>query len=54
MAEACEQAEDGNGGVEIESGGESDGGQQREKFGGRDFEDVEHWLGQYHGMAVAL
>ncbi len=44
MAEAGQQAEDGDGGVEIESGGEADGGQQGEQFRGRDFEDVEHSL----------
>jgi len=45
MAEAGQQAEDGDGGVEVQSGGESDGGQQGEQFRGRDFEDVEHALG---------
>jgi hypothetical protein len=45
MAEAGEQAQDGDRGVKVESGGESDGGQQREEFGGRDLEDVEHFVG---------
>ena len=42
MAEAGQQAEDGDGGVEVQAGGESDRGQQREEFRGRDLKDVQH------------
>ena len=42
MAEARQQSKDSDGGVEIQSCGEADGGQQREEFAGRNFEDVEH------------
>ena len=37
MGEAGQEAEDGDRGVEIQAGGEADGDQQREEFGGRDF-----------------
>ena len=40
MAETGQQAEDGDGGVEIQSGGEADCGQQGEEFGGRDLQDI--------------
>lgn len=40
MAEACEQAEGGDGGVDVESGGEGDRGEQREEFGQRDLQPV--------------
>jgi hypothetical protein len=42
MAEAGEQSEDGGGGVEVESGREGNGGKQREEFGKRQLEKVEH------------
>jgi hypothetical protein len=44
MAEASKQSEDDDGGVEIQSGGESNGRQQGEKLGRRDVENVEHFL----------
>ena len=42
MAETGEQSEDGDGEVEVESGGKGDGGHECEEFGGRNVEEVEH------------
>ena len=42
MSEAREQPEGGHGGVDVESGGEGDGGEQREEFGERDLQPVGH------------
>jgi hypothetical protein len=43
MSKARQESEDGDRGVEIESGGESDRGQHGEEFAGRDLQDVQHW-----------
>lgn len=49
MSEAGQQSEDGDRGIQIQSGSEADRGQQREQFRSRDLEDVQHALGrQYH------
>ena len=45
MAEAGQQAEDGDRSVEIQSGGEADRGQQREEFG---------WAGFAGRSSIAL
>ena len=44
MSEMRQQAEDGDGSIEIQSGGEADRGQQCEQFRERDLQDVEHWV----------
>jgi len=41
MAEAGQQSQDGDCGVEIQSGGEADRGQESEEFAGRHLQDVE-------------
>ena len=40
VAETGQKAQDGDGGVEIQSGGEADRGQQGKEFRGRDLQDV--------------
>jgi len=40
MSEAREQAEGGDGGVNVDAGGEGDGGKEGEEFGKRDLQPV--------------
>jgi len=40
VSEAGEQAQGGDGGVDVDPGGEGDGGQQSEEFGKRDLQPV--------------
>jgi hypothetical protein len=55
MGEVRQETEDGEGSIEIQTRGEANGGKQREQFGGRDLQDVEHPLGRhYHGKAIGL
>jgi hypothetical protein len=46
MSEAGDEAEAGDGRVEIQSGGETDGSQQGEKFALRDLQEVGHRPGR--------
>ena len=47
MAETGEESEDGDGRVEVQAGGEGDGGEQGEKLARRNVQNVEHY-----GIAV--
>jgi len=42
MSEAGKQSQNSNGRIEVQAGCEADCYQQREEFGGRNFQDVEH------------
>lgn len=43
MTETGEQSQDGDSGVEVDACGKTNGGEEREEFRGRDFQNVEHW-----------
>ena len=52
MAEASEQPEGRDGGIEIQAGGKADGGEQGEEFSGRDLQHVQHGLGTTLSLAT--
>ena len=42
MSEAPQQPQDGDGGVDIQSGGEGDRREEGKQFSGRDLQQIEH------------